>query len=262
MAKKKKYDEPPAKASLQWLVTFSDLLMLLITFFVLLISMSSMDAKKLKVTFGFFMGAMANLESGSGYSGITKKTMVESRYHPAFDVVKSSNRKNVGSSEAELERMKVIVGLSKALVEKLRVMHTDTVKGTKGLRPMDARVKELLGGTVPIEVVRRKESLEFKIHMGLLFAEGTAKLRPLSKKLMARVQRFVRNGHVLQRVEAPVAENGVSSRVFSKWDLAAWRSALLVRRLAANKAGVAASVVSQRDHKYMRLLLVKSDQAG
>ena len=34
-----------------WMVTFSDLVMLLLTFFVLLLTMSSMDAKKLKETF-------------------------------------------------------------------------------------------------------------------------------------------------------------------------------------------------------------------
>lgn len=256
---KKKHPEPPTKASLDWLVTFSDLLMLLITFFVLLISMSSMDAKKLKVTFGFFMGAIANLESGSGYTGDVRKPLIESKFHPAFDVVKSSDRKHVGESEAELEQLKLLVGLSKALVDKLRVMHTDTEKGTKGLRPMDARVKELLAGTVPVEVVHRKDTLELKLHMGLLFGEGTVVLRPESKKMMERVQRFVRSGHVLQRVEAPVAENGISSQVFSKWDLAAWRAALLVRQLAAKKEGVAASVVSQRDPHYMTLLLVKRD---
>ena len=45
-----------------WMTTFSDMVTLLITFFVLLISMSSMDAKALKEMFGFFNEVMGPLE--------------------------------------------------------------------------------------------------------------------------------------------------------------------------------------------------------
>jgi len=45
-----------------WLVTFGDLVMLLLTFFVMLLTMSSMDTKKLKSTFSHFRGAPGVLE--------------------------------------------------------------------------------------------------------------------------------------------------------------------------------------------------------
>lgn len=48
----------------KWMVTFSDMVTLLMTFFVLLISMSSMDAKSLKEISGFFDGATGLLEPG------------------------------------------------------------------------------------------------------------------------------------------------------------------------------------------------------
>lgn len=48
MAKRKKDIEGQAVDSSAWMVTFSDLIMLLLTFFVLLLSMSSMDQRKLK----------------------------------------------------------------------------------------------------------------------------------------------------------------------------------------------------------------------
>ena len=53
-----------------WMVTFSDLLTLLLTFFVLLLTMSSMDNQRLKETFGFFAGTQGGLETeGKGASG-------------------------------------------------------------------------------------------------------------------------------------------------------------------------------------------------
>lgn len=49
---------------LAWMVTFADLMTLLITFFVLLLSMSSMDSQKLKDMFGYLSGAFGVLEYG------------------------------------------------------------------------------------------------------------------------------------------------------------------------------------------------------
>ena len=48
--------------TLAWMATFSDLLTLLLTFFVLIISMSSMDNRTLRQTFGFFKDAMGVLD--------------------------------------------------------------------------------------------------------------------------------------------------------------------------------------------------------
>ncbi len=52
--------EAPANSN-AWMITFSDLLTLMLTFFVLLISMSSMDQRALKHTFGFFNDAVGVL---------------------------------------------------------------------------------------------------------------------------------------------------------------------------------------------------------
>ena len=63
MSKKDKnieYIELPDKTG--WMTTFSDMVTLLITFFVLLISMSSMDDKSMKEMFGFFNEVVGPLE--------------------------------------------------------------------------------------------------------------------------------------------------------------------------------------------------------
>ena len=62
-----------------WLVTFSDLVMLLLTFFVLLLSMSSMDTKKLKTMFANFKGATGSLEF-SGMRGVHDLTGFIKKY--------------------------------------------------------------------------------------------------------------------------------------------------------------------------------------
>ena len=63
MAKKKCPDCPDCLPA--WLAAFGDLMSLLLCFFVLLLSMSSMDAKKVSEAIGSLSGAMSVLEGGT-----------------------------------------------------------------------------------------------------------------------------------------------------------------------------------------------------
>ncbi len=60
-----------------WLAAFGDLMSLLLCFFVLLLSMSSMDAKKISEAIGSLAGAMSVLEGGTK-TEISKQRILES----------------------------------------------------------------------------------------------------------------------------------------------------------------------------------------
>ncbi len=64
MAKKAKPCDCP-KCMPGWLAAFGDLMSLLLTFFVLLLSMSTMDAKKVQEAIGSLAGALSVLEGGT-----------------------------------------------------------------------------------------------------------------------------------------------------------------------------------------------------
>ena len=64
MGKKNKNESSGGLDPTLWRVTFGDLLMLLLTFFVMLLAMSSMDNKSLKTMFSIFQGASGPLELG------------------------------------------------------------------------------------------------------------------------------------------------------------------------------------------------------
>jgi chemotaxis protein MotB len=74
MAKNKCPDCPQCMP--EWLAAFGDLMSLLLCFFVLLLSMSSMDAKKISEAIGSLSGAMSVLEGGT-QTEISKKRMLE-----------------------------------------------------------------------------------------------------------------------------------------------------------------------------------------
>ncbi len=60
-----------------WLTTFSDVVTLLITFFTLILSMSSMDTKIIKKSFNFFIGGVGILNYGNNSSIIYERIKKE-----------------------------------------------------------------------------------------------------------------------------------------------------------------------------------------
>ena len=89
-----------------WLAAFGDLMSLLLCFFVLLLSMSSMDAKKISEAIGSLSGAMSVLEGGT-QTEISKKRMLESTPIDSQD-----------ETSEEVNRVQAAVGDANEMMEK------------------------------------------------------------------------------------------------------------------------------------------------
>lgn len=89
MAKKKKCPDCPPGVP-RWIVTFGDMMSLLLVFFILLLSMSSMDTKKVSEAIGSLAGAMSVLEGGKqtevSPERIQRATPVESQPETVTEV--------------------------------------------------------------------------------------------------------------------------------------------------------------------------------
>ena len=102
MGKKKKPCICP-KCLPNWLAAFGDLMSLLLCFFVLLLSMSSMDAKKISEAIGSLAGAMSVLEGGTK-TEISKQRILEST--PIENRSESSEQVNrIKQAIAEMDEM-------------------------------------------------------------------------------------------------------------------------------------------------------------
>lgn len=89
MARKKKQESSGSGGSAEWMTTFSDLMNLLLCFFVLLFSMSTVDAEKfeelaasLKASYSIFDGGAASLSEGNLISsGISQLNELDDYYN-------------------------------------------------------------------------------------------------------------------------------------------------------------------------------------
>jgi chemotaxis protein MotB len=90
MAKKCKCECPECMP--EWLATFGDLMSLLLCFFVLLLSMSTMDAKKVEEAIGSLAGALSILEGGTQTEVSKNRNQIATPIEKTQETAKTVNK--------------------------------------------------------------------------------------------------------------------------------------------------------------------------
>lgn len=159
MPRKKKEAEPVNP--LGWMVTFSDLVTLLLTFFVLLISMSSMDVKSVQEAFGLFT-------EGSGVLEYTSQGSLED----IMTIIPDSSRATIHSL---LENKRV----------KEEIFHFDDASYQ--------RIVDLLDKDIKLKPVQ--DGIAIQLSNFILFDEGEADLRLENLPILHKIAAVLRSAH-------------------------------------------------------------------
>ena len=133
MRKGKNAEDGPEIDTTLWMVTFGDLLMLLLTFFVLLMSMSSMDTKSLKSVFSIFSGAIGPLEFCE-----------KERVRTARDIVHEGAGGTMGLPD--LDMIGVLKNRYRHIMEKQKDTETTHLDILEDLLPSKSNTDEMLEG--------------------------------------------------------------------------------------------------------------------
>ncbi len=192
-----------------WMITFSDLVNLMITFFVLLLSMSSLDAKKVKQTFEAF-SEVAYVLQGSEYREV-RPEIIQTVDPFIFSTVAEGLVKYLKESDEKVRRS-IMQKLAKTFAQKV------------------------FRKFIKIEV--EKEHPEVYLANNLLFVDGSAELSEEAKKFLREFSEILKIDKFKLRVEAHTnLEPKDKKRYPTSWDLALNRSVNVVSFLT-EKVGV------------------------
>lgn len=207
MAKKKKKQEQGGGGSPAWMATFSDLMNLLLCFFVLLFSMSSVDAEKYEALLASLTGNFSVFKSGSSMVG-------ESIYvaSGANQMVQISDYFTEFTSDGGKEGMEQFQGESTSEGDKNgQGAQTEQNQGAPNTiqseEQYEALMKEQLeqeasalyeqvsditedaklDGTVIVEKDKYNQYVKISIGGAILFDSGKAELKPEAKKVLSKV---------------------------------------------------------------------------
>ena len=179
-----------------WMVTFSDLLQLLITFFVLLISMSSMDAKVIKEMFNVFSGAAGalNLTESSRYSDI--------------DVVPSFTPNSVGWDE-----LKEVITYDQEIAESRKLLEKE------------AKTLLITIEASGVDVINRGEDVALSVSDESMFEKGSVEIKKSLYPILNRIAGILAISKNNISIEGHTDDiPTVGKYVPSNWELSAARA--------------------------------------
>lgn len=193
--RKKKPPAPPPGAPL-WMLTYGDMVTLVLTFFILLFSFSTIDNEKFKAIVASFQYA---LPGGAG--------VLSEGVNPVIDNAAKISSGTGGGSEKEEQEL-----------NELRERIAEMVK------------KENLTGTVTVTVDER--GLMIRFLDGVLFDKGKAELKPEAKKILDKIAVILREEKRPIRVEGHTDNLPIHTPEFpSNLELSVARSVAVTRYL-------------------------------
>lgn len=208
MAKKKKgKGEQEAGGSVSWMVTFSDLSTLLLTFFVLLLSMSSLNDKAIRSTF-------QNFDKTSG-------------------ILFFKNREQVRLN-ADMAIKEIVKSLKSIYVVDVR----DLDEITKVPLKKDLKLVVSSGNALFVKKRWAPGSFSFIFGSQLLFESGSAQLKPSAYPVLEKFAAFLKEAPYQVYVDGHTDSRPVSGRDFASNDDLSLARAMAVARYLVDKARV------------------------
>ena len=210
-----------------WLAAFGDLMSLLLCFFVLLLSMSSMDAKKISEAIGSLSGAMSVLEGGT-QTEISKKRMLQSTPIDSQD-----------ETSEEVNRVQQAIGDANEMMDK--------------------------GSGPAISLDDAQEGFVIKLPASLLFKSGSATIENQDALLfLKRVALIIEElpADMVVSVQGHTDDQGPGNKSAFKdnWELSSARAISVLQELLLD--GVVPSRVSASGYAQYQPLATNATESG
>ncbi|HEX2084177.1 MAG TPA: flagellar motor protein MotB [Solirubrobacteraceae bacterium] len=203
------FDEPEHDDSERWLLTYADMITLLLALFIVMFAMSSVNATK----FQSLQQSLQDAFSGKILGG-------------------QSIRHTGGSVQAEEAKPEV----SQTTLQPMAASSPQARAEQTDFRKLKAQIDKLVaeqGLTSKVETAIEKRGLAVRVLTdGLLFDSGTADVKPAAEPLLEKIGGILATGQAHPvRVEGHTDSVPVSGRYPSNWELASARASGVVRVL-------------------------------
>lgn len=225
----KKRQEDPPKGSPAWMSTFSDLMNLLLCFFVLLFSMSTVDTDKLEAVVASLQSAISILPSGGTSigegemisAGVRQLEFLDSYYNEmANSKAEDTDDQTDGKQSAQEQYEQQELAESEKMADEIK----------------EAIDNSQLSGKVDVDF--NAEHVKLNLNGSILFASGKAELVKQAKPIVDKI------GKILEKYNKNVIEveghtDNVPIRSSAKYEnnevLSVYRALAVTDRLRKNK---------------------------
>ncbi len=198
MARRRSSQEEPKAGAPEWMTTYGDMVTLLLCFFVLLFSFSTVDAQKFQAIMQSFQGSLGILDSG---------TAIETDQF-----------------------------ITEAMKEDLTTNQRQELEDFRKLQEVLEEYLESYNLESDVLVSQENAGLVLRFQDNVLFDPGKAELKPRSKEILKDISAFLQTPEFLEksiRIEGhtDTVKVNPSSLYPTNWELSAGRASNVVRYL-------------------------------
>lgn len=239
----------PYEDTAKWLMTFNDLMTLLLTFFVLILSMSSMDAKKVKELQSSLISAIGVLETGKmSENSIIKKLIdiAEMGKRPKLMQTLESAGQETAKEKHKKQDPSALADLLKDLPKAKESANEDILLQQKGFQDISTKedVYKKLRGILAddyyepgLKVKKEEERLVLSFSDKVLFASGDARLQQGALQILKKVGTVLQGTSMQITIEGHTDDQLIHSERFSSnWELSVARAVSVAEELIEQSA--------------------------
>lgn len=246
---KKKVIIEPAEDTAAWLCTFNDLMTLLLTFFVLLLSMSSLDAQSVKDIQAEMLQALGVLEEGRA----KEETIIDKIFNLEEIGKRLKIFKNILPAieeEIELEQIEKGIPLVERLFEDFLIIKEEGKETSLDEEEyIFNQFKEIIEEDfhIPgITILKKKRGVVLRLADSILFDSGNVNIKDSAYPLLAKVAGVLDRSALHVYIEGHTDSTPIETERFpSNWELSVARSvsvaALLQETLAVSPERIGVS---------------------
>lgn len=195
MAKKKQ--EEPSKGSPAWMATFSDLMNLLLCFFVLLFSMSTVDAEKFQMVIASLQSSVSIFSGGDMTFGEGQLVGAGISQLPDLDIYFNTAEKSEGENTNEATEGEETENSTENIAEQYK--QQELSESEQMAEDIEAQLTQN-GIQNQVEVDFNAEYVLLTLNGAILFDSGKADVRTEAEPLIAKI------GSILQTYNSNIIE--------------------------------------------------------
>lgn len=256
---RKRHEEPEKENNERWLLTYSDLITLLMIFFVVLYSMSKIDADK-------FRAIADSLNKSLGGSQPSKMEIANNPNGPAFldtgnmtskatQPGKSNNPDNTSDNNLSAQSSVQSSEVSQGNIE-AENMSIEAIKAKVDKFARDNDIETKLISSI------EERGLVVSIQDTLLFDSGSATLTPKARSILEKIAVVLNGTPNFIRVEGHTDNLPIHTPQFpSNWELSASRATNVVQ-LMIDSGGISPERLSEIGYSQYRPIMSNDTEAG
>lgn len=252
---RKRREDPEKDNADRWLLTYSDLITLLMVFFVVLYSMSQIDANKFKAVANSLSvalggGAAAKIDVGASPSGPSLFDTGNPQSHnpqtgPSNELNKTVNANNAGQANPQ--------GQGNSDAENMTI---EEIKAKLDKFAADNKIQTQLVSSI------EERGLVISIQETLLFESGSAEVTPRAREILDKITTVLASAPNYIKVEGHTDNLPINTNQFpSNWELSVLRATHVLHIMAA-PGTISPDRLSAAGYGEYRPLASNSTEAG